>query len=152
MAFRAVQVHDLDGKFLGFAIQQEGAQKLHSANFWPEAETEDLRAQLSRLNDQRAVLAFWPDVRDPDVQTFLTNPAWEPLALSPQEVVDEDKSIFVWIEEPNDENPYGKMDEDASVLVMKAIMVPAPTDVQQRVKKACEIVARQRSEAAYAEA
>ena len=149
MAFSAVQVHDLEGKFLGFAILKEGTDRLHSTNVWAEADADDLRAQLDRLNDQRAVLAFWPDVRDPEVQELVGNPDWEPLALSPVEIVDEEKSVYVWIEEPSEENPFGRADPDLSVVVHKTVMAPAPTDVQQRVKKACEIVARKRAEEAH---
>jgi hypothetical protein len=148
MAYSAVQIHDLDGRFLGFGIRQDGSLKLHSANLWAEEDADDLRLQLSRLNDQRAVLAYWPDVRDPEVKALTDDPTWEPLVLSPIEVIDEEKSIFVWIEEPNDENPFGRMDPDRSVLVHKFDHAPAPTDVQQRIKKACEIVARKRAEAA----
>lgn len=149
MSFEAVQVHDLDGKFLGYAIKKEGAVLLHSLNIWTESpeEIQDLQEQLSRLNDQRAVLAFWPDVRDPEVQELLDDKSWEPLPLSPQQIVDEDKSIFAWIEPPSEENPYGRMDEENSIIVHKTVMVPAPTDVQQRVKKACELVARRRAAA-----
>lgn len=147
MSFQTVYVYDADGTFLGLSIYKPGAQKLHTANLWqntPE-DTADLARQLERLNDDVDVRAFWPDVRDPEVQALLDDPEFEKLKLSPVEVVDEDKSVFVWIEEPSDENPYGKADPELSVIVYKNEMAPAPVDVQARVKKACEVVARRRA-------
>lgn len=147
MSFQTVYVYDADGVFLGLSIYKSGAQKLHTANLWqnnPE-DTADLARQLERLNDDVDVRAFWPDVRDEDVQALLNDPEFEKLKLSPVEVVDEDKSVFVWIEEPSDENPYGKADPELSVIVYKNEMAPAPVDVQARVKKACEVVARRRA-------
>lgn len=147
MSFQTVYVYDADGEFLGLSIYKPGAQKLHTANLWqntPE-DTADLARQLERLNDDVDVRAFWPDVRDPEVQELLDDPEFEKLKLSPVEVVDEDKSVFVWIEEPSDENPYGKADPELSVIVYKNEMAPAPVDVQARVKKACEVVARRRA-------
>jgi hypothetical protein len=147
MSFQTVYVYDADGTFLGLSIYKPGAQKLHTANLWqntPE-DTADLARQLERLNDDVDVRAFWPDVRDEDVQALLNDPEFEKLKLSPVEVVDEDKSVFVWIEEPSDENPYGKADPELSVIVYKNEMAPAPVDVQARVKKACEVVARRRA-------
>lgn len=150
MAFRTVFVYDSEGQFLGYSIKKDGANKLHTANLWADtpADKADLQDQLSRLVDNVDVRAFWPQVQDPAVQALLADDSFEPLALSPVEVVDEDKSVFVWIEEPNDENPYGKMDEDRSIIVNKIEMAPAPAHVTARVKKACEVVARTRAEAA----
>lgn len=150
MAFKTVVVYDLDGEFLGYSIFADGAKKLHTANLWSESTDDvvDLQAQLARLRDQGDVLAFWPNVRDPEVQALLNDPTFESLALSPVEVVDDERSVFVWIEEPSDENPFGKMDRDASTIVHKTQMAPSPVDVQARVKKACEIVARRRANSA----
>jgi hypothetical protein len=145
MAYEAVSVYDLDGNFLGYSIKNEAADKLHNNNLWAEADVADLQAQLHRLNDQTAVLAYWPDIRDPEVEALLNDENFEPLVLSPVEVVDEDNSIFIWIREPTEDDPFGQMDRDASVLVYKNVMAPAPTDVHRRNKKAQEIVARKRS-------
>lgn len=149
MNFQTVFVYDTDGAFLGFSIFKPGAQKLHTANLWEDTPEDkaDLKAQLDRLNDDYDVRAYWPDVRDSEVVALLDDPGFEPLKLSPVEVVDEEKSIFVWIEEPSDENPYGKADPDETIIVYKNEMAPAPVDVQARIKKACEIVARDRARA-----
>lgn len=147
MTYASVVIYDMDGNFLGYSIRQDGVDKLHNNNLWTESadDVADLKAQLARLNDSTAIQAYWPDVRDPEVQTILDDPNFEPLTLSPVEVVDHDSSVFIWIEEPNDENPYGKMDEKASVILYKNEMAPSPVGVQARIKKACEIVARQRA-------
>lgn len=147
MSYVAVVIYDMDGNFLGYSIKDEAVDKLHNNNLWTESapDMEDLKAQLARLNDSTAVLAHWPDVRDPEVVALLDDPNFEPLALSPVEVVDEEASVFIWIEEPNDENPFGQMDRENSIINHKIEMAPAATDVQKRVKKACEIVARQRA-------
>lgn len=145
MAYEAVSVYDLDGNFLGYSIKNQAADKLHNNNLWAESDVADLQAQLARLNDQTAVLAYWPDIRDPEVQALLDDKNFEPLVLSPVEVVDEENSVYIWIEEPSDDNPYGRMDPDASIIAYKTEMAPAPTDVHRRNKKAQEIVARRRS-------
>ena len=147
MTYVPVSVYNLDGDFLGYSIKDDGANNLHSANLWTESpeDVADLQSQLTRLNDSSAILAFWPDVRDSEVQALLDNPDFEPLVLSPVEVVDEDASTFVWIEEPSDENPFGQMDREASDIVQKIVQAPSAVDVQRRVKTACERVARQRA-------
>jgi hypothetical protein len=149
MAFEAVVVYNMDGDFLGYGIKKPDTLQLQSVNIWAEdpEQITDLQAQLGRLNQAVDIRSFWPDVRDPEVVNILSDPNWMPIETSPMEVVDEDNSNFVWIEEPNDENPYGKMDEDASTLAYKLVQVPSPAHVQQRVKSACELVARRRAEA-----
>lgn len=149
MAYRAVSVYTLEGEFLGYSIQQEGIEKLLNNNLWSESpeDTEDLKAQLARLNEAVDIRAFWPNIRDPEVQELINNPDWEPLQMSKVEVVDEDNSLFIWLEEPSDESP-GIMDTENSIIEYKLVDAPAPTDVQARWKKACEVIARQRAAAA----
>lgn len=150
MAFEVVYVYDANGTNRGATILQQGANKLHTLNLWdinnPE-DAADLREQLGRLVDNTDVRAFWPDVRDADVQALLNNSEWEPLTLSPAEVMDEENSVIVWQEEPSDENPYGRMDSDLSVIVNKTVMVPSPAEVKRRTMKACEVIARSRANA-----
>lgn len=145
MSYEIVYVYHGDGSFLGATIYQQGAKKLHTANFWPEGEQGDLATQIDTLNNAVDIRAYWPDVRDPEVQALVNDPAWNPLELSPVEVVDEENSQFVWIEEPNDENPYGRMDEDASTIVHKIAMVPSSAAATARIRKACETVASRRA-------
>jgi hypothetical protein len=130
MTYEAVTVYNLDGDFLGYGIKKPEVIQLQSVNVWNESpeEIEDLNKQLIRLNQASDILEFWPDVRDPAVVS----------------VVDEGESHFVWFEEPSDENPFGKMNEEASQLVYTFVEAPAPVDVQARVKAACEQVARAR--------
>lgn len=150
MAFEVVYVYDANGTNRGATILQQGANKLHTLNLWdinnPE-DAADLREQLGRLVDNTDVRAFWPDVRDADVQALLNNSEWEPLTLSPAEVMDEENSVIVWQEEPSDENPYGRMDSDLSVIVNKTVMIPSPAEVKRRTMKACEVIARSRANA-----
>lgn len=147
MSYKVVYVYDGDGTYIGATIHREGSQKLHTANLWTESaeDVADLKDQLDRLRDDLDVRSFWPDVRDPEVVALLDNPEWEKLKLSPIEVVDEERSTFIWLEEPSDENPHGRADSDRTILVYKTEYAPAPVDVQARVKKACETVARQRA-------
>jgi hypothetical protein len=145
MSYSAVVVYDLAGAFLGYSIKQDGVDKLLNNNLWSPDDQDDLKLQLKRLNDATDIRNFWPDVRDPEVQALLDDPEFQPLELSPVEVVDEENSVFIWIEEPSEENPFGKMDPDASIIVHKNEMAPSPARVQERVKNACEIVARRRA-------
>jgi hypothetical protein len=150
MSYSAVSIYDLDGNFLGYSIKQTGVDKLLNNNLWSERpeDVEDLKAQLARLNDAVDIRAYWPDVRDPEVQELVNNPDWEPLVLSPVEVMDEENSIQIWEQEPNLETGEpGILDRDASIIVFKNVMAPAPAHVQARIKKACEIVARRRANA-----
>jgi hypothetical protein len=146
MSYIAVSIYDLDGSFLGYGIKQEGVDKLLNNNLWTESpeDVSDLKAQLSRLNEAVDIRAYWPNVRDPEVQELVNNPNWEPLEYSPVEVVDEENSIQIWEKEPDNEQP-GILDHEASVIVYKHVMAPAPAHVQARIKKACETVARRRA-------
>jgi len=147
MSFETVYVYNGDGKFLGVSIYQPGAQKLQTANLWTDSEEDrkDFAAQLERLNANVDIRAYWPDVRDPEVQVLLEDETFVPLTLSPAQIVDDEKSVIVWDEEPSDENPFGRMNEDLSIIVEKTVMAPSPVEVQARVKKACEVVARERA-------
>jgi hypothetical protein len=146
MTYEAVTVYNLDGDFLGYGIKKPEVIQLQSVNVWNESpeEIEDLNKQLNRLTQASDILEFWPDVRDPAVVALLDDPNFMPLKTSPVSVVDEGESHFVWFEEPSDENPFGKMNEEASQLVYTFVEAPAPVDVQARVKAACEQVARAR--------
>jgi hypothetical protein len=153
MAFEAVAIYNLDGQFLGYGIRNtdEGVTKLHSANLWRDTEEDkiDLREQLGRLNANVDIRAFWPQVQDPDVQSILSDPTFEPLKLSPVEVVDEDASVFIWHQEPDPmTGDPGIMDRENSIIINKTVQAPAPVEVKQRIMKACEIVARARAEEA----
>jgi hypothetical protein len=144
MAYVPVAIYDLDGNFLGYSIKNETVDKLHNTNLWRASDQQDLADQLKRLNQAVDIRAFWPDMRDPEVLALIENPDWEPLKLSPVEVVDEENSDFVWIVEPDETQP-GQMDVENSTIVHKYVDAPAPADYAARLKKACEVVARQRA-------
>lgn len=148
MSFTALAVYDLEGNFLGWTIGhfEKNVYKLHTTNLWQENEGDDLKDQLLRLNDQVDIKAFWPDVREPEVQALLNDPNWAPVQKVPVEVPDNEKSLFVYLEEPREEDGFpGRIDEENSVIVYTEIMVPSPADNLRRVKQACEIVARERA-------
>lgn len=119
MAFRAVRIYEIGGGFLGFGIKADGAKKLYSANYWTVDEVDDLNSQLNTLNESIDIRSHWPDVRDPEVDRLLRDPTWEPA------------------ETHQIENEEGE-----------TVTVPSPSSAQARVRKACELVARARTEAA----
>lgn len=144
-------LYDLDGNFLAYTIAKTDAQgtllKLHTTNIWALEDSGDLTGQIERLNDQGDILAYWPDVRDPDVQALLNDPNWEPTQLFPIEVPDESKCVYVYHEPPREEDGFpGAIDEDNSIIVMKTVMAPSSSATMNRVKNACETVARMRKE------
>lgn len=131
-------------QFVGYAILKT-PEKLQSINIYTDAQLPQLQLQLNRLNDQTSVLAHWPHYSDPDVRKLVDDPSWEPVADEPIEVVDEENSIFIWNREPDLANgDVGQMDEEASYIVIKEVMAQPPVLVQARVKKAQEIIARER--------
>lgn len=148
MAFRVAAVYDLEhGEFVAYTIYKDDPLKLASTNLWAESETADLQIQLDRLNDDVNIKAFWPQVQDPDVQQLLDDETFMPIERYEEEVVDDERSIYFYLEEPDPETgDPGIVDRDNSILAYKKIMVPKePTAVIQRIKAACEIVARQRA-------
>jgi hypothetical protein len=70
-----------------------------------------------------------------------------PIELHEEEVVDEDESYFVYL---NEDDPArgllkGDLDKAASVIKYKTAMVPDPVKTMERTKAACEIVAKGRA-------
>lgn len=154
MAFRHVLIYSTEGNPLGYAIKEDGAIKLQSTNIWSEGEEEKLNEQLNRLNENVELHTAWPDAKDPDVVAILANPEFMPIEMHMAEVVDDDDSYYVYTQEPEldlDGQPTGEtiqghLDEVASVIVTKKMMVPVrPSDVMERTKAACELVARSRT-------
>lgn len=150
-----VAVFTLDGQFLGYSIKDANAQKLQTTNLYSEAESEQLVARLQELNDGKAILAVWPNARDPEVEALVNDPSFHPVEMVEDDVIDEDNSYIVHIKEPEADihgNLTGEMidggiiDQEASVIVYKKMRVPArPSDYMERTKAACEAVARQRA-------
>lgn len=148
-------LYDLEGNFLAYTIgkvvkndNDEDVLSLQTLKMWTQEESDDFTEQIDRLNDQGNVLAYWPDVRDPEVQAILADETWEPVDRIPTEVPDNEKSVFIYHEPPREEDGFpGSVDEENSIIVMKTIMVPSPADTLNRVKKACELVARRRAQA-----
>lgn len=145
MTYRHVAVFELDGTFVGYSIIGDGAHKLQSTHLYSEDEGQDLEDRLRELNDSNAVLAAWPDARDPEVQALVADPTFEPIEMVKQDVVDEDNSYIVLLKDAEGEDTM-EIDEGASVIRYKETMIPArPSDFFARTKRACEVVAKRRA-------
>lgn len=155
MAYNAVAVYSLEGAFLGYAIKNDTVPKLQSTNLYAENEQDKLSLQLGRLNENLDLTSVWPDARDPEVQRLLADPDFMPLEMIEDDVVDDENSYYVYEQEPELDpatgQPTGRiidghLNREASVLVYKRMLVPKrPSDVMERTKKACEIIARKRA-------
>ena len=87
-------IYDINGNFRGYTILR--GDKLASTNIWPEADLKDLQQQISRLNEDAGIKQFWPNTRDPEVQTLLNDPAFMPYETTTEQVVDEKNSYYCW--------------------------------------------------------
>lgn len=155
MTYVQALVYDLEGNFRGYTTLNHEANKLKSTNLWSEAELPKLQEQLDRLNVGSELMAHWPSLNDPQVAALLNNPAWEPLEMEWADVVDEERSHYVFEQVPEIDLATGRetgrlvngnIDEQASVIVLKKAQVPKePVKAQLRIKKAQETVARQRA-------
>jgi hypothetical protein len=154
VAYQAVLVYDPQGEFLGYSVKADGAPKLHSTNIWSEDEKEKFIEQLNSLNQSVAITSAWPSASDPEVLEILSRENFMPVEEALVEVVDDDNSHLVYTQEPEldfdgqptGNNVDGELDREASVFVYKNIMAPVrPSDVMERTKAACEIVAKRRS-------
>lgn len=152
--YRAVFIYDEDVKFIGQTIKGDDKQKLQTTNIYVEGEENELLGAINHLNENENLTRFWPNARDPLVIRLLEDPDFEPVEMGPVEVVDEDKSNYVYQLKPEIDTfgmPTGEMiegdlDRMASTIIMKTIMAPVrPSDVMARTKKAQQIVAAKRS-------
>lgn len=143
--YRNVAVFTLEGELLGFAIKEDGAEKLQSTQLYPEADAESLSKRLIELNDDQGLQAVWPDAKDPAVQALVNDPEFEPIEMVWEDVVDVENSYLVPMKNMHGEELPGVWDDNASVVKMKSAEVPKdPSAYFARTKKACEIVARER--------
>lgn len=140
--YEQVFIYDSDGNFIGYSIKDPNARKLQTTNIYLGSEEKDLYEQLDRLNNKQQIMSNWPDAKDPDVVALLNDPNFSPIEMIETDVVDDDNSYYVYVKDGNGEDV---IDQQASVLSYKKMMVPArPTDVMQRVKLACEEIAKRR--------
>lgn len=151
-----VAIYDTStGDFIGYGIKSLTSNKLQTTNIWTDDETVSLNEQLTRLNEKDNLNKTWPHPQDPEVQALLADPGFMPVEMEEQEMVDEDHSHLVWVQEPEVDGqgkPTGRMidgsdlNREASVINYKRVQVPKrPSDRMLRIKKACERVARQRA-------
>lgn len=154
MTYVMALVYDAEGNFRGYTTLNHETSKLKSTNLWTEEELPKLQEQLDRLNVGGALTAHWPNLNDPEVAALLNDPNWEPLETHVVDVVDDDRSHYVWTQvsqidafgNPTGEMVNGELDETASVIAYKKARVPVrPIDAQIRTKKAQETVARRRA-------
>lgn len=156
MSYFAVAVYTLEGDFIGYAIK--GPLKLQSTNLYTEREHGQLNARLNELNVDVDLKLYWPNPKDPAVLQILADERFMPLEYVEAEVVDEDRSYYVWemVNEVDEHgNPTGQqvqgenLDKTASVINYKLAKVPKnPSDMMLRIKAACEVVARDRAKLA----
>jgi len=144
--YRNVAVFTLEGELVGFAIKEDGAEKLQSTHLYPEDAGEDLAKRLDELNNDADLQSVWPDAKDPEVQVLVNDPNFEPVEMVLDDVVDMENSYLVPMVNMHGEEIPGVWDDNASVVVMKKAQVPKdPSAYFARTKKACEIVARRRA-------
>lgn len=139
-------VYTTEGEFKGYSILN--GNKLASSNLWPDSEFKDLEAQVNRLNEDVNIKQFWPSTRDPEVQALLNDPNFMPYETTTEQVVDEERSYYVWdkMDEHGQPLPDAQLDRNASVIAYKMEMVPIhPEEVTIRFKRAHELVARRRA-------
>lgn len=143
MSFDTVAVYTLEGEFLGYSIKKQGAKKLHTMNLWEDTDDDkaDLAQQISVLREGADIRNFWPDVNDPLVQALLDDEDWEPVPLVETQVIDEEASDLVFGEEDPLTLVKPLLEEESNVAY-KAVWVPSPVGIQNRIRKACEIVAQ----------
>jgi hypothetical protein len=154
MTYVPALVYDSEGNFRGYTTLNHESNKLKSTNLWTEAELPKLHEQLERLNVDTRLKGVWPRTDDPDVVALLQDRSWMPYETKMAEVVDDERSHYVYHQEPEVDsfgNETGRMinghlDEAASVIRFKVAEVPSnPIDIQIRTKKAQETVARRRA-------
>jgi hypothetical protein len=153
MRYQSVLIYTQDGTFVGYSIL--GPNKLQTTNLYPEAEVLALETRISELNGDVNLKAHWPSPHDPEVLAILADETFMPLQYIQAEIVDEDRSYYVY-EQVAGEDEQGNaiwvdgdnIDEGASVVQYKTAMIPKnPSDQMLRIKGASEIVARRRASA-----
>src|ERR1044072_4802472 len=95
MSYEAVQIHDLEGKFVGYTIKKTGLPKLQSSNIWVEGEEDDLREQLGRLLADVDIKQSWPSAKDPEVVALLNDLEFHPIEFEQVDVVDDEASTYI---------------------------------------------------------
>lgn len=160
--YSVVFIYDQTGRALGYGIKKPKVNQLHSINIWEAEEIPTLRMTIDMLNEQAVLSAHYPDADDPEVLELVEDPQWEPLALKEDRVIDMDKSVLLYARKPmvdddgfpvfigdeimlSDEIDYDQPDTENSLIVHKTVVAPDPTEVQQRIYKAMNLVARKRA-------
>lgn len=163
MSFEALYVYNDKSQFIGYVLKDpQVPDRLQSNLLYRENEVEKLNKRLAELNEDVDLKQHWPHPQDPAVRQLLADPTFCPINYVEREVVDDDASFYVW-EQVQDVDERGNpkfdlitgkpvmvqgenIDRDASVIRYKLAKVPEkPTDEVFRIKKACEVVARQRA-------
>lgn len=143
--FRPVEIYDMDGDFVGFAIL--GEKLLQSTNVWAEGEWVDLEARVNELNESEALKAVWPTPADPDVLAILQDHSFMPIEYEVYEVIDYEKSQVVYQDNESDDNVFGwgAIDYDKSTIVYKTVESPVDaSEAALRRQEAMKLVAQRR--------
>lgn len=151
-------VFDLDGNFFGYVIKDAAPNifKLQSTNIYQELEYPQAEQRIAALNQDIDIRSYWPNPKDPTVLAVLADPNFMPIEYEMKNMVDDENSYYVWVQEPEYDHETGlptgrtvngsELDEMASVIRYKMGRVPKrPSDEMYRIKAACELIARERA-------
>lgn len=150
MPYTLGYIYDTDGSFVGATIVKElptGDLTLQSAQLWSDEELDKIDANIASLNRSEKLSTFWPRRDDPDVQTLISDPEWEPIEMEPQAVPDPENSTYVYRRDPHTGDETSMLDLEASSFSYKQEMMPKDdTAPSMRIRKAQEIVAERRAQ------
>ena len=141
--FRAVEIYDMDGDFVGFAIL--GKKLLQSTNVWAESELLDVEERVRELNEGEALKTVWPMPTDPEVLAILQDRSFMPIEYETYEVIDYDKSKIVYLDGIDDMIGSDGINHDKSIIVYKTVESPVDAaEAALRRQEAMRLVAQRR--------
>lgn len=132
-----------DGNLLGEVILIPGQTAIVGTHYYRPYEKEALRDRLQELDNEQAILQYWPSFDDPQVQRLLRDETFEPLEME-------------WVDAPVT-GPDGKLVEapdsdhdpdrpwEAKLVTERKQVPKEPSAVTARIKTAQEMVARARA-------
>ena len=150
-----VEIRDLDGSNIGFAVHKEGTLKLEDTNIWTTEESDQLAEHVGALNNRVELQAHWPNAQDPDVLELIEDPNFEALEYEDQDGVDQGRLYDlvqegeIRITEEDGEQIVDPRDSHLIPTISERVLKD-PAQPMNRYRKASEIVARRRLEASKA--
>lgn len=154
-------------ELIGYVIHKVGLPKLDSTNIYTPAEKDEAVEDLMDLNERAKLRAFWPMPTDPEVQSLISDPDFDPIEYDEVDVPDIENSDIVYDTKPGPQittdpagNPIFGPDEIkyddvgkpiinwmASAIIYKKARQPRRTQGKGRIEVASERVARSRMQA-----